>query len=149
NRVARGGTFRWAKSCLRPTVAFGVVPDGTMVLGADHEQTIVHYAHMVELIAEEGVRAFAAFMVVAEATGDRVAHVQATTQRADPHPVPAILRETGDMRALGSAIGRGEMFHALTIVAVQAVLGTDPDMAVAILQHAGDRIVRQAVLHGE
>ena len=86
-----------------------------------------------------------------KAAGGRVVTVQPTFT-TDPQPAAGVLVQRlyvvveQAVRVAGIVLEDGD---AVTVEAVQAGLRADPDEALAVLDHAGDGLLRQALLDTE
>ncbi len=103
-------------------------------------------------VVAEAIRAIGVMAIANEDAGARVVAVETAAPGADPELALGVFKEAEDRivaegrRIFGVIFEYGE---AVAIVAVQAVLGADPQEAAFILQETQHRVLGEAVFEGE
>ena len=104
---------------------------------------------MIEQFAGQAAGVAILFAQLGKDPGALVAHAEASVRSGHPQPPNIIFGYGRDVRAFGPRGTGRKMLYPLPIVAVQAALRSDPDVARMILENARDGIVAEAILRSD
>nr|GEY76804.1 hypothetical protein [Tanacetum cinerariifolium] len=161
-----GDVVRWGGRCLGRQVAKPARSGRQQFepAGSPYPEIAALVAHHgIDAVVAQAVRVARYMAQALHGPGSQIQMLQPFAGR-QPQAVFAIADDVGDgqidrpgqlmdeaLAGPAARIGRIvlEAGDAVTVIAVQSSLGADPQITVAVLQHAGNRLLRQAIFHAQ